>query len=344
MNNTSISLYDYNLPSYLIAKEPKDKRSNSKLLHFHTHKESLMDTKFFSLTEVLNAGDLLILNNTKVIPARLYLTKETGGRVEILFNKRINDKEFEVIYTSSRPPKVKTFLYFKNKYKFHINDIKNNYLILNNMSNKDLYEIFDEIGEIPLPKYIKRTVSHNDIDKYQTTYATHRGSVAAPTAGLHFTQEMIEKLLKMGVVIEYLTLHISYNTFKPITDDNYLNHDLGYEHFEVNKSIFDEIKKAKKKDKRIIAVGTTVTRVLEYCHTNNIDYTYQGKTNLFIYPGYSFNSINCLITNFHLPKSSLLLLVCAFIGRENTLNLYQHAINNQYRFYSYGDSMFLENI
>jgi len=344
MNNTSISLYDYNLPSYLIAKEPIDNRSNSKLLHFHTHKESLIDTKFFSLTEILNAGDLLILNNTKVIPARLYLTKETGGRVEILFNKRINDKEFEVIYTSSRPPKIKTFLYFKNKYKFHINDIKNNYLILNNMSNKDLYEIFDEIGEIPLPKYIKRTVSHNDIDKYQTTYAAHRGSVAAPTAGLHFTQEMIEKLLKMGVVIEYLTLHISYNTFKPIMDDNYLNHDLGYEHFEVNQSIFDEIKKAKKKDKRVIAVGTTVTRVLEYCHTNNIDYTYQGKTNLFIYPGYSFNSINCLITNFHLPKSSLLLLVCAFIGRENTLNLYQHAVNNKYRFYSYGDSMFLENI
>jgi S-adenosylmethionine:tRNA ribosyltransferase-isomerase len=328
----------------LVAKEPIDNRSNSKLLHFNANKEMLTDSKFFSLIEILNAGDLLILNNTKVIPARLYLTKETGGRIELLFNKRINDREFEVIYTSSRPPKTKTFLDFKNKYKFYINDIKKNYLILKNMSNKDIYEIFDEIGEIPLPKYIKRPASGNDIKKYQTTYAIHGGSVAAPTAGLHFTKEMIKKLLKKGVIIEYLTLHISYNTFKPIMDDDYLNHDIGYEYFEINKSIFDEIKKAKKKNKRVIAVGTTVTRVLEYCHLNNIDCTYKGETNLFIYPGHDFKSINCLITNFHLPKSSLLLLVCSFIGRERILNLYQHAINNKYRFYSYGDSMFLENI
>ena len=343
MNNTSISLFNYNLPSYLIAKEPIDKRSNSKLLHFNTNKEILADTKFFLLTEILNPGDLLILNNTKVIPARLYLTKETGGRIELLFNKRINDKEFEVIYTSSRPPKTNTFLDFKNKYRFYINDIKKNYLTLKNMSTKDIYEIFDEIGEIPLPKYIKRPTSNNDIKKYQTTYAIHGGSVAAPTAGLHFTKEMIKKLLQKGVIIKYLTLHISYNTFKPIIDDNYLNHDMGYEYFDINKSIFDEIKKAKKKNKRVIAVGTTVTRVLEYCYLNNIDCTYKGETNLFIHPGHDFKSINCLITNFHLPKSSLLLLVCAFIGRERILNLYQHAINNKYRFYSYGDSMFLEN-
>jgi len=344
MSNTSISLYNYDLPSHLIANKPIDKRSNSKLLHFNANKETLVDTKFFSLTETLNAGDVLILNNTKVIPARLYMTKETGGKIELLFHRRINDKEFEVIYTSPRSPKINTFLDFKNKYKFYINDIKKNYLILKNISDKDLYEIFDEIGEIPLPKYIKRPASGNDATKYQTTYAVHRGSVAAPTAGLHFTKEMIDKLLKMGVIIKYLTLHISYNTFKPIINDNYLNHNIGYENFEINKSIFNEIKKAKNKGKRVIAVGTTVARVLEYCHTKNIDSTYKGKTNFFIYPGYNFNSINCLITNFHLPKSSLLLLVSAFIGREKILNLYRHAINNEYRFYSYGDSMFLEKI
>ena len=208
----------------------------------------------------------------------------------------------------------------------------------------NVLSVFEKFGETPLPKYIKRPATSDDKDKYQTVYATNDGSVAAPTAGLHFSISMIDELKDKGVIIKFLTLHISYNTFKPITVESYLDHDIGREYFNIDESIFKEIDRAKRSGKRIIAVGTTTARALEYCYHTNINRSYKGSTGLFIYPGHNFKSINCLITNFHLPQSSLLLLVSAFADWGTILKLYNYAITKNYMFYSYGDSMFLENI
>ena len=223
-------------------------------------------------------------------------------------------------------------------------DINKNYLTLLKLSKDNIFGIFEKYGEIPLPKYIKRLPIDSDKEKYQTVYAEHDGSVAAPTAGLHFTQDMINKILDAGVIIKYLTLHISYNTFKPIIVEDFLNHDIGEEYIKIEEEVFSAIKIAKKNKSRIIAVGTTVARALEFCYTKNIKDSYEGPVDIFIYPGYEFKAINCLLTNFHLPKSSLLLLVCAFGGRKNIIDAYNYAVKNKYRFYSYGDSMFLENL
>ena len=343
MGTTSISSFDYNLPNSLIASSPLDKRADSRMLHYNLKGKTYNDYKFSELLELLSAGDLLVMNNTKVIPARIYMQKETGGNIEILFNKKINSKTIEVIFSSSRPPKPDSLLNIKKEHLFKVISINGKYLVLEIIHDESFFSIFQNHGEMPLPKYIKRPVSDYDKEKYQTVYASEEGSIAAPTAGLHFTTEMIKKLINKGVVIKYITLHISYNTFKPIVVENYLDHDLGSEYIEIDESVFKCISDAKMSNSRIIAVGTTVARTLEFCYANNIKKSFYGYINLFIYPGFKFQSINCLITNFHLPMSSLLLLVCAFADKEKILNVYAHAIKKKYRFYSYGDSMFLEN-
>ena len=343
MRTTSISSFDYNLPNSLIASSPLDKRADSRMLHYNLKGKKYNDYKFSELLELLNAGDLLILNNTKVIPARIYMQKQTGGKIEILFNKKINNKKIEVIFSSSRPPKHNSLLCIKKENLFKVISLNGKYLILETICDESFFSIFQSHGEIPLPKYIKRPVNDHDKEKYQTVYACEEGSVAAPTAGLHFTTDMINKLINKGVVIKHITLHISYNTFKPISVENYLEHELGSEYIEIDESVFKCITDAKISNSRIIAVGTTVARTLEFCYANNIKKSFYGYIDLFIYPGFKFQSINCLITNFHLPMSSLLLLVCAFAGKEKILNVYAYAVKQKYRFYSYGDSMFLEN-
>ena len=339
----SISNFDYNLPGELIADTPAESRDTSKLLVYKSINNVLSNHKFLDLENILDPGDVLILNDTKVIPARMNLVKETTGAIEILFHKKISRHTVEVIYKSSRSPIIGSFLLLSQKKIFKVTKIVNNILVLDSLMNYDVMDIFDKYGEVPLPKYIKRPHEDNDKDRYQTIYATHNGSVAAPTAGLHFTRNLLDRLLNKGIHIEYLTLHISYNTFRPIKNDNYLNHDIGSELFDIKSSVFSSIEKARSLNKRIISVGTTTTRVLEYCYSNGIESTFSGMTDLFIHPGYNFKAINCLITNFHLPKSTLLLLVSAFVGRENILNIYKYAIEKKYMFYSYGDSMLLEN-
>jgi len=342
MNNTSINSYYYKLPKEQIAERPLDRRDDSKLLHLDLKNNSRYEKHFSDLLDILNPGDLLILNNTRVIPARINAVKETGGKIELLFNRKISKIKCEAIFSSSRPPKLGSKLSINEKPLFIVTNIDNNILTLKATSTVDIFEIYEEYGEVPLPKYIKRLISYEDKKKYQTVYAKLNGSVAAPTAGLHFTNEMIEKLIKKGINIEYITLHISYNTFKPIKSDNYLDHDLGSEYIHVNEKLFSSINKTKESKKRIVAVGTTVTRAIEFCYSNNILESYEGPADLFIYPGYEFLAINCMITNFHLPKSSLLLLVCAFASKDKILDAYNYAVSNKYRFYSYGDSMFLE--
>ena len=344
MNNITLSEYNYHLPDNLIASKPLENRSESKLLHCHSNTFQYKDDHFYNLKKILKKDDLLILNDTRVIPARMNVNKETGGKIEIFFNRIMSDDRLEVIYSSSRPPKKLSKLFYTDDKFFIVIDIYKNYLIIEDSQKHDLINIFLENGLVPLPKYIKRPVTKLDKEKYQTVYAEHDGSVAAPTAGLHFTKDFIQELNTIGVKIKYLTLHISYNTFKPIKDDDYTKHEMGKEFCMIDKSVFDEIEIRKNTDKRIIAVGTTVTRALEYCYSNNINATYSGYVDIFITPGYKFKAINSLLTNFHLPKSSLLLLVSAFAGQNNILNAYAHAVKNQYRFFSYGDSMFLDKL
>ena len=336
---TSIKLYDYNLPENLIARHPTKNRDESKLMIFDENK-SIKHTVFKDLTNHLQKGDLLILNNTKVIPGRLFLKKETGGVVELLFHKSLNSKSAVCIYSSSRKLIVNSKLYINNEDFLIIDNIKKNYVTLS--CNKNLMDVFIENGEVPLPKYIKRKVTKDDIKRYQTTYAQHQGSVAAPTAGLHFTKDIIDQLKLKGIFVEYLTLHVTYNTFKPLNSDDYSTHEIGSEYCRIKDSLMKTIKQVKHNHKKVIAVGTTTTRALENYATQGLTGNYEGEADLYITPGYKFKIIDGLITNFHLPKSTLLLLVASLIGRKKLLGLYKHAIENNYRFYSYGDSMLIK--
>ena len=342
MNNTSIDLYNYNLPKEQIASEPLDHREQSKLLHLTYNDLQTYERKFYDLLDILNPGDLLILNNTRVIPARINMHKATGGKIEILFHRKITNEICEAIFSSSRPPKINTTLIINDNRIFKVLSLTKNILTLKSINKMSIFEIYEKYGEVPLPKYIKRAVSNTDKKKYQTVYAESNGSVAAPTAGLHFTDDMIEKLINKGINIKYMTLHISYNTFKPITSESYLDHEIGSEYINIEDDIFSMINKTKKLKKRVIAVGTTVTRAIEFCYTNKIQKAYDGPADLFIYPGYNFIAVDCIITNFHLPKSSLLLLVCAFFGKDRIFEAYNFAVKKKYRFYSFGDCMFLE--
>ena len=336
---TSIKLYDYNLPENLIARHPTKNRDESKLMIFD-ESNSIKHKIFKDLPNHLQKGDLLILNNTKVIPGRLFLKKDTGGVVELLFHKSLNSKTAVCIYSSSRKLEINSRLYINDKDFLTIDNINKNYVTLS--FEKDLMDVFIKKGEVPLPKYIKRKVTEDDIERYQTTYAQYQGSVAAPTAGLHFTKNIIEQLKLKGVLIEYLTLHVTYNTFKPLSNEDYSKHEIGSEYCCIKDSLMKTIMKVKSNNRKVIAVGTTTTRALENYASKELTGDYEGEADLYITPGYVFKIIDGLITNFHLPQSTLLLLVASLIGREKLLGLYKQAIENNYRFYSYGDSMLIK--
>ncbi len=336
---TSIKLYDYNLPNNLIARHPAKKRDESKLMIID-ESNSIEHKVFKDLPDYLQKGDLLILNDTKVIPGRLFLKKDTGGVVELLFHKSLNSKTAVCIYSSSRKLTMNSKLYINEEDFLTIDNIDKNYVTIS--YNKNLMDVFIKKGEVPLPKYIKRKVTEDDIKRYQTTYAQYQGSVAAPTAGLHFTKKIIDKLRLKGVLIEYLTLHVTYNTFKPLNNDDYSVHEIGSEYCCVKDSLMKTIMQVKSNNRKVIAVGTTTTRALENYATKGLMGNYEGEADLYITPGYIFKIIDGLITNFHLPQSTLLLLVASLIGRERLLGLYKQAIENNYRFYSYGDSMFIK--
>ncbi len=342
MDSQDTEYYDYYLPSERIATKPKLNRADSKMMY--VTESSMLHTNFSQLDEILDPGDVLILNNTRVIPARIILEKESGGKVEILYTCDVSENSFEAIFKSSRRPIIGTILNYRKKFFFKVNYIEDNKIILHNLSHKNMQEILKTHGEIPLPNYIKRPANDQDKKTYQTVYAQVDGSVAAPTAGLHFTKDLINRLISKGIDVDYCTLSISYNTFKPIKSDRINDHNIGSEKFIISKSVINKVIKAKKYNKRVIAVGTTVTRVLEYCFTKKIFSDYQGEVDLYITPGYNFKAINCLITNYHLPKSTLLLLVSSFINFNYLKSLYESAIENDYKFYSYGDSMFIDKM
>ncbi len=337
---SSIKDYDYHLPKNLIAEKPRPKRDQAKLMVFDNNNENLEHTSFTDLIRHINEGDLIILNDTKVIPGRLFLKKETGGSVEILLHKHLSNSRVLCIYSSSRKVALNSKLYIDNFNYFIVDELDGKFMILSCHMDPMFY--FSKYGDIPLPKYIKRATTTEDRERYQTVYAKENGSVAAPTAGLHFTEEILSSLKSKGINIDYLTLHVTYNTFKPVTNDNYNHHQIGSEDCSIKESLFLKIESTKKKNKKVYAVGTTVTRALENYASKSYRGDFLGEADLYIKPGYEFKIIDGLITNFHLPKSTLLLLVASLVGRRKILNLYDIAIKNNYRFYSYGDSMFIK--
>lgn len=340
-----INYYDYNLPEELIAQSPLEDRSSSKLLLLDKSTGEIKDETFKNIINYLHSGDTLVLNDTKVMPARLIGTKEeTGAVIEILLLKDMGSDIWEVL---SRPQKrlhkgdIVTF--GEGQLKIEVIEKQNDGIThVKLIYSGILYEILDKLGTMPLPPYIHEKLA--DQSRYQTVYAKNVGSAAAPTAGLHFTKELLERIKEKGVEILYVTLHVGLGTFRPVAEENVLDHEMHSELYMVTKEVADKLNKAKKENRRIIAVGTTSTRTLESNITKYGCFKETAEeTKIFIYPGYKFIGIDALITNFHLPKSTLVMLVSALAGRDNILNAYKYAVNNKYRFFSFGDAMFITN-
>ena len=330
--------FDYDLPQSLIANYPTDKRTSSRLL---VKTEKIEHKSFKDITKYFKEGDLLVLNNTSVIPARIYGNKESGGSVEILLERVIENNQALVQIRSGRAPKAGTTIIL-DPYKVKCINREDNFSIL--QFDRPPLEIFTKIGHVPLPPYIKRYDENLDKDRYATVYEDKRlqDSVAAPTAGLHFDDELINDIKKLGVKIATVNLSVGSGTFQPVKADNIVDHDIHREFLEVSPEVVDMVYATKKSGCEVFAVGTTATRALETAFMDEEIKGYSGYTKLFIYPGYKFKAVDRLITNFHLPKSSLLMLVSAFIGYDNMKEIYRTAIEKNYRFLSYGDAMLLK--
>jgi S-adenosylmethionine:tRNA ribosyltransferase-isomerase len=357
----SINDYNYSLPENLIAQQPAKKRDASRMLCLNKTTGSIQHASFQHLLSLLVPSDVLVVNNTKVIPARLFGKKETGGKIEVLilnYGDKASNKtpDSECIYTcllkSSKRPKPGTLIYFDNNIKAKILDCNNDMYTVQFLNLTDIDHLLDRFGNVALPPYIKRTQDDNALNQnetnlndnasYQTVYAKQKGAIAAPTAGLHFSEDILDQIKAKGVKIVELTLHVGYGTFLPVRATDIREHKMHSERFFISENAAHIINTSKANGSRIIAVGTTSVRTLEYALDKNNRVTHgNGNCDLFIYPGYRFNVVDAMITNFHLPQSTLLMLVSAFAGRNNILNAYNEAINNNYRFYSYGDAMFI---
>ena len=333
-----VSDYYFDLPENLIAQKPTEERCSSKLLCIHNN--NFNDRVFSELPEILSKNDLLVLNNTKVMPSRLFGIKSTGGRVEILL-ERILDKNIALVQTkSNRRPRLGALIKLNNQTTIKVLAIERDFLRVK--FSEPIINILNDIGHIPLPPYIKRMPNEDDKDKYQTVFAEKLGAVAAPTAGLHFNRKLLKTIHDKGIKTGMVTLHIGAGTFMPVREEQLKTKQLHKEYMIVSDELCRKIEHTVSKGGRVVAVGTTVTRALESAASSGTIKPMCGDTDLFIYPGFEFKIVDAIITNFHLPGSSLIMLVSAFIGREKIKQAYQHAINRGYRFYSYGDAMFLE--
>jgi len=341
----NINDFDYELPKELIAQIPLDERSSSRLMVLDKKSGNIEHKKFYNIIDYLNKGDVLVLNDTKVIPARLIGEKEdTKAHIEILLLKDLGNDTWECL---SRPQKrlhIDTIISFGDgSLKAKVIEILSDGIVhVKLIYNGILMEILDKLGTMPLPPYIHEKLK--DKTRYNTVYAKYDGSAAAPTAGLHFTKELLKSIEDKGITICYVTLHVGLGTFRPVMEENIMDHKMHTEMYIMTKETADILNKAKEEKRRIIAVGTTSCRTLEtIAHENNGRFIpCSGNTSIFIYPGYKFMGIDALITNFHLPKSTLVMLVSALAGRENILNAYKVAVNEKYRFFSFGDAMFIK--
>lgn len=343
----NINEFDYHLPQELIAQKPADRRDGSRLMAVHRDSGKMEHRHFYDILEYLNSGDCLVLNNSKVLPARLFGEKEqTGAKVEFLLIKRIEGDVWETMVRPGKRLKPGDTVAFSPSFKAEIVDYGQDGTRLARFRYEGIFmERLEELGKMPLPPYIERASDVEDSERYQTVYCKEEGSVAAPTAGLHFTEELLEQAEKKGVQIAYVTLHVGIGTFRPVKCENIEDHQMHFEEYEVTRETADRINRVKRAGGRIISVGTTSTRTLESAAVLK-DGRYEvragsGSTGIFIYPGYEFKMIDSLITNFHLPKSTLLMLISAFYDREKILEIYDTAVREKYRFFSYGDAMLL---
>lgn len=335
--------FDYNLPQELIAQRPLEVRDSSRLMLLNKNTGAIEHKVFRNIIDYLNKGDCLVLNDTRVIPARLIGSKkDTGGKMEFLLLKRIDKDTWQTLVKPGKRAHVGSeFIFGDGKLKATITDISDEGSRIVKFTYEGIFEeILDELGQMPLPPYIKEKLQ--DKERYQTVYSREEGSAAAPTAGLHFTKELLKKIEDKGVNIAFVTLHVGLGTFRPVSEENIEEHNMHSEYYIINKETADKINNAKKAGGRIISVGTTSLRTLEAVATEEGGICEKsGWTEIFIYPGYKFKAVDALITNFHLPKSSLIMLVSALAGRENILNAYDTAVKEKYRFFSFGDAMFI---
>ncbi len=354
-----ISDFDYYLPEELIAQKPADRRECSRLLVVHRDTGKIEHRHFYDIIDYLKAGDCLVLNNSKVLPARLYGVKEkTGAKVEFLLIKRIEGDTWETMVRPGRKLKPGDIVVFSQEplLKATIKDFGTDGTRIVDFEYDGVFmERLEEIGSMPLPPYIERSSDSEDRDRYQTVYCREEGSVAAPTAGLHFTEELLKKAEDKGVELVYVTLHVGIGTFRPVKCENIEDHTMHFEEYSISEESAEVINRAKCEGRRIISVGTTSTRTVESAAYFDADAqtadgkagcwqvrSGEGSTGIFIYPGYEFKIIESLITNFHLPKSTLLMLISALYDREKILAVYDEAVKQKYRFFSYGDAMFIE--
>ncbi len=333
-----LSDFDFDLPNALIAQYPSEKRTDSRLL---VVQDDFINATFSQLDEFLKPKDLLILNDTKVIPARLFGRKDSGGKVEILVERLINDFEALVMIKASRAPKIGSYIVLENGKQVKVFD-KASGLYKLSFGRNAILTLLNEIGHVPLPPYIERIDRKEDLVRYQTVYAKNVGAIAAPTAGLHFDKPLLSNLNSYGVEHAFVTLHVGAGTFQPVKVDDIKDHQMHSEYFEVCQETVDKIFTTKANGGRIVAVGTTAVRTLESIALQGELSSAKRDTDIFIYPGFEFRLVDAMITNFHLPKSSLLMLVSAFISIEKMFQVYQYAIEEKYRFFSYGDAMLLE--
>lgn len=335
--------FNYYLPEELIAQTPLKNRDESRLMVLDKTTGEIEHKHFYDIIDYLEEGDVLVLNDTKVLPARLHGIKEsTGSHIEILMLKELESDSWECLAKPAKRISVGDTIDFGGLLKATCTQVKEEGIRIFKLSYQGiLYEILDKLGEMPLPPYIHEKLK--DKDRYQTVYAKEVGSAAAPTAGLHFTPELLDKIAKKGIKIEYITLHVGLGTFRPVTSENVLDHQMHSEYYIMSKETADTLNEAKKNGNMIVSVGTTSTRTLETVVNLYGEFKEcSGWTNIFIYPGYKFKAIDYLITNFHLPKSTLVMLVSALAGRENILNAYNIAVKERYRFFSFGDAMLIK--
>ncbi|WP_251359986.1 tRNA preQ1(34) S-adenosylmethionine ribosyltransferase-isomerase QueA [Kangiella sp. TOML190] len=338
----SLSDFHFELPDELIARYPTEQRTDSRLLCLDGTDGNIQHNHFHQLIELLGPNDLLVFNNTRVIPARLFGQKPTGGKIEILIERIDSDRQALAHVRANRTPKAGAEIILDNGANLLING-RSGALFELELQTSDWQSVMNEVGHMPLPPYIDRDDELQDKERYQTVYSQIDGAVAAPTAGLHFDHQLLEQIQTKGVDTAFVTLHVGAGTFSPVRVDDITEHKMHSEWFEVSQEVCDKVNTVRAKGGRVIAVGTTSVRCLESASKSGEISPTTGETDIFIYPGYQFRSVDALITNFHLPESTLMMLVSAFASKDTILNAYNEAVSEQYRFFSYGDSMFITN-
>jgi S-adenosylmethionine:tRNA ribosyltransferase-isomerase len=335
--------FDYHLPDELIAQKPLAQRRASRLLRVTPLVGDITNGQFTDITTFLNSGDLLVFNDTRVVPARLFGQKQTGGKIEVLVERILDDQTLLAHIRSSKSPKEGAVLLLEEQISCVMTEREGALFKLTQGSDKSWLTLLNQYGHMPLPPYIERADDEEDLERYQTVYAQNPGAVAAPTAGLHFDQALITELEVKGVETAHITLHVGAGTFQPVKVENIDEHVMHSEWVEVSQQVCDAIARTHMNGNKVVAVGTTVVRSLEAAASGGKAKAFKGDVSIFITPGFRFNAVDAMITNFHLPKSTLLMLVSAFAGTELIQRAYQQAVNERYRFFSYGDAMLIES-